>query len=115
MECTGPTFIKGVDRFIDHWQQNAIYNEGRKIFCDRHCLAERQGQRLNGLERILLRGNASDQFDKLHHRHRVHKMHTDKPARPVRDDDNGSSGEDVLVAIIASAERCGTSVFKIYA
>ena len=98
-------FVQRVDRLVDHRQQDAVDDEGRKILRHRYLLAELVDERLCGLEGRVLGRDAADQFDQLHHRHRIHEMNADEFLRPVgrrrepRDRDRRRVGADDRVRL----------------
>ena len=75
--------IERVDRLVDHRQQDAVHDERREVLRHRDGLAELGDKGLARLERRIVGGNAADQFDQLHQRHRIHKMNPDEALRPV--------------------------------
>ena len=77
------TFIKRKNRFIDHRQQNAIDDKGRKIFRHTRGLADIFDNLLGRFKGFIAGGNAANDFHQLHHRHRIHEMHADKLFRSV--------------------------------
>ena len=77
------TFIKRIDRLVDHRQQNAVDDEGRKILRHRDLLAELGDEFLGRVEGRVIGGNAADQFDQLHQRHRIHEVNADEALGPV--------------------------------
>ena len=93
-------FIERVDRLVDHRQQDAVDDEGRKIFRDRDLLAELGDELLGGLEGRVVGGDAADDLDQFHQRHRIHEMNADEALRPVggggkpRDRDRRGVGAD---------------------
>ena len=72
-----------------------------EILGHRRGLAEAGDERLGGLERVVLGGDAADELDELHARHRVHEMHADEAlgirgdgSEPGDRDRRGVGGED---------------------
>src|ERR1700722_1733302 len=75
--------IARINCLVDHRQQNAVDDEGRKIFRHRDVLAELGDEFLGRIEGRIISGNATYQFDQFHQRHRIHEMNTDEPLGPV--------------------------------
>src|SRR4029077_18666035 len=59
-------FIECVDRLVDHWQQDAIDDEGREILRYRDGLVKLDDKSLAGLEGGVVGSNAADKLDKFH-------------------------------------------------
>ena len=76
-------FIQRVNRLIDHRQQNAIDDKGRKIFRYRNRLAKAGDKGPRRFKGRVFRRNTADQLDELHLRHRIHKVNTDKAIRTI--------------------------------
>ena len=72
-------------------------------------LAELGDEFLGGFVGRVVGGDAADQLDELHHRHRVHEVDADEAfsGRSVAAASRVIEIEDVLVAIIASGRRDG--------
>ena len=68
------TFIQRIDGLIDHRHQQSVDDKSRKIFCAGRGFAQIFNYLLTGPKGWLVCGDAPDQFDQLHHRHRVHKV-----------------------------------------
>ena len=81
-------FIKRIDRLVDHRDQDTVDDEGRVILGAGRCFAQTAD---HGQERVIglnIGRDAPDQFDQLHHWHRVHEVKPHKTFGPV-----GARGE----------------------
>ncbi len=76
-------FIQGINRLVDHWHEDAVYDEGREIFGRGGGFAEAVHHGFAGVEGFGVCGDAADQFDQLHHRDRVHEMEAHEFFRAV--------------------------------
>src|SRR5216684_5476559 len=70
-------FVECVNRFVDHRQQHAIYDEAREILRSHRGLAELLRQPASLLEGRFGSREAADNFDQLHRGNRIHEMHPD--------------------------------------
>ena len=66
--------IEGVNRLVDHRQQDTVDHEGRKVLRYGEVLPSVSTKFLVRLEGGVLGGDAADHLDQLHHRRRVHEM-----------------------------------------
>jgi len=96
-------FVKRVDRFVDHRQQDTVDDKGRKIFGDGDSLAKPAAKFLRRLKSFVLGGDAANKLDELHARHRIHEMNADEAFRPAGNrgeacdrDRRGVGGDDRL-------------------
>ena len=76
-------FIERVDRLVDHRQQNSVDDERGEILRHGDGLAELCHVLLGRVERRVIGGDAADELDQLHERHRIHEMDADEALRPV--------------------------------
>ena len=76
-------FIEGIDRLIDHRNQNPIDDKGGEIFGIGGGLAQGTGEGHGGLIGANVGGDAANDLDQLHQRHGIHEMQADKALRPV--------------------------------
>ena len=67
-------FIQHVDRFVYHRHQDAVDDEGRKIFGRGGGLTQTFDHGHAGVERFLVGCDTADQFDQAHHRNGVHEV-----------------------------------------
>ncbi len=76
-------FIERIDGLIDHRQQDAVDDEGREILGVGRSLADALDHFQRGLEGHVVGGDAANDLNQLHHRHRIHEMKPDEVLRPV--------------------------------
>ncbi len=101
-------FIERVDRLVDHRQQDAVDDEGRKIFGDGDGLVEMRDEFLCRLEGLFLRGDTAYELHQLHHRAGFMKwMPMNRSGRSVAEASRVMDRDDVLVARIASGLMTG--------
>ncbi len=70
--------VQRVDGFVDHGQQNAIDDEGRKIFRDGRFLTQTFDKGFGGGKRFVFGRDPANELHQFHQRNRVHEVHTDE-------------------------------------